>query len=63
MDAATCFGPSNGRGVPGVDSIETRANLRRPCRFGVRVDFAFETLNQLTSECGSLFVGEPKRFS
>jgi hypothetical protein len=63
MDAATCFGPGNGRGVAGVDSIETRANLRRLCRFRVRVDLAFETLNQFASECGSLFVREPKRFS
>jgi len=62
VDATTRLRPWNGRGRTGVDSIEPRANLGRPRRFSVGVYFAFEALNQLASECGSLFVRESKRF-
>ena len=42
--------------------IEPCASLGRPRRFSVGVYFAFETLNQLARECGSLFVRESKSF-
>jgi len=54
--------PWNCRGGTGVDSIGPRANLGRPRCFGVGVYFVFETLNQLASEGGSLFVRESKSF-
>ena len=62
VDATTRLRPWNRRGRTGVDSIEPRANLGRPRRFSVGVYFAFETLNQLACECGSLFVRESKSF-
>jgi hypothetical protein len=61
-DATTRLRPWNRRGGARVDSIEPGANLGRPCRFSARVDFAFETLNQLTCECGSLFLRKAKSF-
>ena len=62
VDATTRLRPGNRRGGTGVDSIEPCANLGRPRRFRVGVYFAFETLNQLARERGSLFVRKSKRF-
>jgi hypothetical protein len=62
MDATTRLRPGNRRGRTGVDSIEPRANLGRPRRFSVGVSFAFETLNQLARERGSLFIRKSKSF-
>ena len=62
VDATTRFGPRNGRGGAGVDSIETGANLGRPRRFSVGVYFRFEALNQFAGERSSLRVRKSKRF-
>jgi hypothetical protein len=62
VDATTRLRPWNCRGGTGVDSIEPCPNLGRPRRFSVGVYFAFEALNQLASECGSLLVRKPKSF-
>jgi len=62
VDATTRLRPWNRRGGTGVDSIEPGANLSRPGGLSVGVYFAFETLNQLTSKGGSLFVRKSKRF-
>jgi hypothetical protein len=62
VDATTRLRPWNRRGGTSVDSIEPGANLSRPGGLSVGVYFAFETLNQLTSEGGSLFVRKSKRF-
>jgi hypothetical protein len=62
MDAKTRLGSGNRCGHTGVEPIESRANLGRPCRFGVSVDFALEPLNQLAGECGSLFRRESECF-
>jgi len=62
VDATPRLRPWNRRGRTGVDSIEPCANLGRPRRFSVGVYFAFETLNQLASERGSLFVRKSKSF-
>jgi len=62
VDATTRLRPWNCRGGAGVDSIEPCANLGRPRRFSVGVYFAFETLNQLARQRGSLFVRKSKGF-
>src|SRR5437867_1582903 len=62
VDATTRLRPWNCRGRTGINSIEPCANLGRPRRFSVGVYFAFEALNQLASECGSLFVRKSKSF-
>jgi hypothetical protein len=42
---------------------EARSNLRGPRRFGVRVHFVVEALDQLTGERGTLLVGKLKGLS
>ncbi len=50
------------RGSTGVNSIEPCQNFGGPRRFSVGVDLAFEALNQLASECRSLFLRESESF-
>lgn len=62
VDATACIRPGNGRGGSRVDAIEPRTNLGGPRRLGVGVHLAFEALNQLAGERGSLFVRQSKCF-
>jgi hypothetical protein len=62
VDATTRLRPWNCGGRTGIDSIEPCPNLGRPRRFRVGVYFAFETLNQLASECASLLLRKSKSF-
>ena len=61
-NATTRLRPWNRRGGLGVDSIEPRANLKRPRRFGVTIYFRIEASNQFACELGSLLIRESKRF-
>jgi hypothetical protein len=60
VDATTRLRPWNCPGLPSVDAIEPRTNLRGPGSLGVGVYFAFETLNQLAGKRGSFFVRKPE---
>jgi hypothetical protein len=62
VDATACLRPGNARGGSRVDAIEPRTNLGGPRRLGVGVHLAFEALNQLAGERGSLFVRQSKCF-
>src|SRR5260370_42110677 len=62
VDATTRFGPWDGRGNAGVDSIETGANLGRPRGFSVGVYFRLKALNQFAGKRSSLLVRESERF-
>src|SRR5437667_1219907 len=61
VNSAPRLRPRNGPRPAGVDSLEPCPDLGGPLSLRVGVDLCLETLNQLASESGPFFIGQPKR--